>query len=232
MADGDWSGFADDAATCTTQPVGLLDNGRYTDTIRIMVAIQIGADRDAVELDGARAGVFATRLAELMGIYERPAGSRIDRALVGAVIGAAAGAGLAEQVAARPDAREPGEDTIFALLNALRESPRPTFEITRLAAIFGYERLAQLASASEPSLRRYAAQARVTPDPVAERIHYLAQLVAILRGSFNEFGIRRWFDRPHPALGGTAPVVLLGGEFDPADRGPRAAMDAALGLFA
>lgn len=196
------------------------------------MAIQVGSDPDAVQLDGARAGVFATRLAELMGIYERPAGSRIHRSLVGAVIGAAARAGLAEQVAARRDAREPGEDTILAFLDALRESPRPTFEITRLAAIFGYERLARLVSASEPSLRRYAAEARVTPDPVAERIHYLAQLVAILRGSFNEFGIRRWFDRPHPALGGSAPIALLGGEFDPADRGPRAAMDAALGLLA
>jgi len=215
-----------------TQPVGPLDNGHQTDTMRIVTTIQVDSDPVAVQLDGARAGVFATRLAELMGIYERPSGSRIDPALVGVVIGAAAGAGLAEQVAARPDAREPGEDTILALLNALRESPRPTFEITRLAAIFGYERLPEMVSASEPSLRRYAAGARVTPDPVAERIHYLVQLVAILRGSFNEFGIRRWFDRPHPALGGTAPVTLLGGEFDPADRGPRAAMDAALGLLA
>lgn len=200
--------------------------------MRIMVPIQVGSSPDAGQLDGARAGVFATRLAELMGIYERPTGSRIDRSLVGAVIGAAARAGLAEQVAARRDALVPGEDTIFALLNALRKSPRPTFEITRLVAIFGYERLARLASASEPSLRRYAAQTRVTPDPVAERIHYLAQLVAILRGSFNEFGIRRWFERPHPALGGSAPIALLDGEFDPADPGPRAAMDAALGLLA
>jgi hypothetical protein len=197
-----------------------------------MVEIQVDSDRDEVKLDGARAGVFATRLAELMGIVERPAGSRIDRAMVGAVIVASARAGLAEQVAARRDAREPDEDTILALLNALRESPRPTFEITRLAAIFGYERLARLVSASEPSLRRYAAEARVTPDPVAARIHYLAQLVAILRGSFNEFGIRRWFERPHAVLGGSAPIVLLGGEFDPADPGPRAAMDAALGLLA
>jgi uncharacterized protein (DUF2384 family) len=214
------------------QLVGLLDNGHQMDTIRTMVAIQTGADPVAIQLDGARAGVFATRLAELMGIYERPAGSRIDRALVGAVIASAARAGLAEQVAARQDALEPGEDTIIALLHALRESPRPIGEITRLAAIFGYERLARLVSASEPSLRRYASEARVTPDPVAERIHYLAQLVAILRGSFNEFGIRRWFERPHPALQGSAPIVLLGGEYDPADPGPRAVLDVALGLLA
>lgn len=195
------------------------------------MAIQMASASDTLELDAARAGVMATRLAQVMGIFERPAGTRIDRALIGSAIRAAAQAGLAEQVAARDDAAEPGERTTLAFLDALRNSPRPAGEIPALAAIFGYVPLGHLVGASEPSLRRYAAEDRTTPDPVAQRVHFIAQLIAVLRGSFNEFGIRRWFERPHPALGGSTPVALLGADFDPSDRGARATLDAALRLL-
>jgi hypothetical protein len=184
-----------------------------------------------MELDAARAGVLATRLAELMGIFERPDGTRIDRALVGEVIEAAAAAGLAEQVAARPDARDPGEDTIRALLAALIDSPRPAAEIAHLAPIFGYPVLGRLVGASVPSLRRYGGEGRRTPDAVAQRVHLLAQLVAVLRGSFNEFGIRRWFERPHPHLAGQEPGGLLARGLDPADPEAAAVLDAALLLL-
>lgn len=197
-----------------------------------MMTIQLGSESQALPLDGARAGVLATRLAELMGVFRRPDGARIDRGLVGSAIAAAARAGLAEQVAARGDAAEPGEETTLAFLDALQHSPRPADEIANLAAIFGYASLELLVGSSEPSLRRYAAESRATPDGVAERVHFVAQLVAIVRGSFNEFGIRRWFDRPHPALDGRAPASLLGGEFDPSDAGPRATLDAAVRLLA
>lgn len=196
-----------------------------------MVMVQLASEVRALPLDAARAGVFATRLAELMGIFARPTGSRIDRALVGSAIASAAGAGLAEQVAARPDAAEPGEPTILAFLDALRSSPRPASEIANLTAIFGYARLEGLLATSEPSLRRYAAGTRSVPDMVAQRVHFLAQLVAILRGSFNEFGIRRWFERPHPTLEGRAPASLLGAA-DPAEAGPQATLAAALQLLA
>jgi hypothetical protein len=196
-----------------------------------MTTLQLESSSQALSLDGARAGVLATRLAELMGVFERPAGARVDPALVGSAIEAAARAGLAEQVAAREDAAEPGESTILAFLEALRNSPRPAGEIQKLAEIFGHGILGQLAGTSEPSLRRYAAQERPTPDPIAQRIHFLAQLVAILRGSFNEFGIRRWFERPHPALQGRTPAALLRGEFDPSDAAARATLDAAMRLL-
>jgi len=165
-----------------------------------------------------------------MGVFDRPAAGRIDRRMVGLAIASAAQAGLAEQVAARPDAAEPGERTILAFLEALRNSPRPASEITRLSRIFGFPGLAGLVGASEPSLRRYAAATRPAPDPVAERVHFLAQLVAILRGSFNEFGIRRWFERPHPALENRAPRLLV--RADPAESGPQATLAAALQLLA
>jgi len=185
--------------------------------MRRTVTVQISSEAEAPQLDAARAGVVAARLAEVMGIFERPAGARIDRALVGSAIAAAAAAGLAETVAARDDAAEPGEQTTLAFLESLRNSPRPAGEIPALVGIFGYPALGHLVGTSEPSLRRYAAEDRTTPDPVALRVHYLAQIVAILRGSFNEFGIRRWFERPHPALEGRRPADLLVGDFDPSD---------------
>ncbi|OGO55370.1 MAG: hypothetical protein A2V85_02720 [Chloroflexi bacterium RBG_16_72_14] len=196
-----------------------------------MLAIRVASVQQRVELDAARSGVLATRLAELMGVFERPEGARVDRAMIGALIEAAADAGLAEQVAARPDARDPGEDTIRALLAALIDSPRPAAEIAHLAPIFGYPVLGRLVGASVPSLRRYGGEGRRTPDAVAQRVHLLAQLVAILRGSFNEFGIRRWFERPHPDLTGQAPGDLLARGLDPADPEAAAVVDAALRLL-
>jgi uncharacterized protein (DUF2384 family) len=184
-----------------------------------------------IRLDTARAGVLAVRLAEVMGLFERPEGRRIDRALVGSAIAAAAGEGLAEQVAARADAAEPGEDTIHAFLAALLASPRPTAEIAHLVPMFGYPGLGRLAGTSVPSLRRYATGDRRAPDAVAQRIHLVAELAAILRGSFNEFGIRRWFERPHPDLGGRPPATLLAGAADPSDAGAAAVLDAALRLL-
>jgi uncharacterized protein (DUF2384 family) len=195
------------------------------------MSVQMVSDMPQMVLDGPRAGVIATRLAQLMGLFVRPEGATIDRRLVGSAISAAARAGLAESVAFRADAREPSDRTILAFLDALRRSPRPAPEIVNLAAIFGYESLGRLVGASEPSLRRYAAENRTAPDPVALRVHFVAQLVSILRGSFNEFGIRRWFERRHPTLGGRTPADLLGFDFDPAEPRAQAAMDAAVQLL-
>lgn len=184
------------------------------------------------ELDAPRAAVIATRLAELMGLYEREHPRRIDRELVGEVIEAAAALGVAEQVAARADASLPGEATMHAFLDALLASPRPAPELERLLRIFGYERLEQLVGVSEQSLRRYAAEVRPAPDSVARRTHFLATVVAILRGSFNEFGIRRWFERPHPALSGQTPAQLLVPEVEPEDEPAQRVLAAALRLLA
>lgn len=184
-----------------------------------------------IELDGPRAGVLATRLAQLMGLHERPQGVRVDRALVGSVITAAARAGLAEDLAARHDAAEPSDETTLAFLEALRQSPRPAAEVSQLAEILGYASLGQMVGASEPSLRRYASGLRQTPDRIALRLHFVTQIVAILRGSFNEFGIRRWFERAHPALDGLAPATVLRGDFDPADPSAQATLDAAARLL-
>jgi len=185
----------------------------------------------AGSLDGPRAAVMATRLAEVMGLFERPAGVRIDRRTVGSAIAAAAQGGLAEEVASRADSAEPTDEKILAFLRALENSPRPSAEIAHLSAVIGLDQLSALVGASGSSLRRYTAETRDVPDPIAVRIHFVAELVAFLRGSFNEFGIRRWFSRQHPELHGQSPAQVLSGDWDPGDDRARSAATLAAGLL-
>ena len=173
-------------------------------------------------LDEARAAALAVRLAELMRVYRRPAGARLDRRTVDELADAVANAGIGQSVAVAGRFRGTGRTRLSsAVLAALEASPLPRAEIPALAELFGLERLSALTGAAVPSLRRYAAGERTTPDPVAHRIHFLARVVAILEGSYNEFGVRRWFDRPRAKLDGRAPADLLTGDWDPDDRGPR-----------
>jgi hypothetical protein len=67
------------------------------------------------------------------------------------------------------------------------------------------------------SLRRYAAKSRTIPDLVAARLHFLALVVGDLGGAYNDFGIRRWFERPRSQLDGKAPRQILRGPWTPDD---------------
>jgi len=107
----------------------------------------------------------------------------------------------------------------------LEMSPQPTGEWAPVVGTLGEDMLAELVGVSVSSVRRYAAGSRATPQDVAERLHFLALLIADLAGSYNDFGIRRWLHRPRTALGGKSPASLLG-EFDP--DGPDAAAVARL----
>jgi hypothetical protein len=178
------------------------------------------------QLDAPRAAVVAIRLADLMGLVAHQPGAPIDADKLARLAAAARQAGIAEGIAVS------GRVNPHRLLEALESSPLPEREINRLAAVLGYARLAELAAVSEPSLRRYAAGERQVPDPVAQRLHFLALLIAILRGSFNEFGIRRWFERQREALAGRSPAAVLRGDWSPDEPGPEAAMQLAVELLA
>jgi uncharacterized protein (DUF2384 family) len=178
------------------------------------------------QLDSSRAAVVVVRLADLMGLVTHSPGELIDGDTLRRVATAAARTGIAEQISLEEDI-DP-----YRLLEAMEVSPLPASEIGSLTAVLGYPRLAQLVGASDPSLRRYAAALRNTPDRVAQRIHFLALLTAILRGSFNDFGIRRWFSRPRVALDERAPADLLTGDWTPDDPDPQAAVGLAAQLLA
>ena len=108
----------------------------------------------------------------------------------------------------------PLSTAIDEMNDQIEMSPQPAGEWGPAIETLGEDLLAQLVSASPSSVRRYANQTRRTPQDVAERLHFIALLLADLAGSYNEFGMRRWFSRPRSALDGQSPAALLGGEFD------------------
>ena len=114
------------------------------------------------------------------------------------------------------------EELVRGVLDALRESPLTRYEWPALTKIFGAEELARLLRISESSLSRYANGSRATPDPVAERLHFIALIVGDLRGAYNEVGVRRWFHRRRTSLEGRAPIELLGDDWMPDEQGPEA----------
>lgn len=105
-------------------------------------------------------------------------------------------------------------------------SPVPDVELPKLDEVLGSERLARSVGVAGSSLRRYLSHDRETPDDVAKRGHVLACIVGDLAGSYNERGVRHWFERPRPQLDGRAPEEILRGTWDADD--PEVAKVAAL----
>jgi hypothetical protein len=124
------------------------------------------------------------------------------------------------------------ERTLEQLNLALEESPAPEFEWNRLAEVLGVELLGRLVGISVTSVRRYRANARATPDDVAERLHFLSLVVGDLAGAYNEIGVRQWFERKRAQLDGRTPLDSLKGRWKPAQPGPRRVQDLARALVA
>ena len=81
--------------------------------------------------------------------------------------------------------------------------------------------LGRLLAISPSSVRRYKDRARITPDAVAARLHFLALVVGDLAGTYNEIGIRRWFDRSRAPLDHRSPADVLQKEWAPGQPGPQ-----------
>ena len=109
-------------------------------------------------------------------------------------------------------------DSVEQLVAVLDESPAPASEWSPMRAVFGDDVLGDLLGIAPASLRRYAAAERATPQATAERLHWLAMVVSDLAGSYNDFGMRRWFERPRTQLGGKSPRALLGARWTPDDK--------------
>lgn len=106
---------------------------------------------------------------------------------------------------------------IARLDDALTASPLPDRELPELLRVFGRDDLADLVGTSVVSLGRYQAGTRRWPDRLAARIHWFALVLADLAGAYNEFGIRRWFERRRTQMGDRSPREVLGPEWDPGD---------------
>jgi hypothetical protein len=167
----------------------------------------------------------ATRViaqADAMGLLGDLGISRLDLPIMRTVTQRIADAGIGRDVQAAFAAADSDVDIdglLERLGQALDESPAPAFEWAALTTLFEADALARLLQISPASLRRYAGAERTTPDAVADRLHFVATLVGLLAGSYNEIGIRRWFARRRQQLGGLAPVELLKGRWSSDDDG-------------
>jgi uncharacterized protein (DUF2384 family) len=106
-------------------------------------------------------------------------------------------------------------EALTAMNDQIEMSPLPAGEWGPAIGTLGEDLLAKILGISTSSVRRYHAGNRHTPQDIAERLHFVALLLADLAGSYNEYGLRRWFTRPRTALDNRRPVDLLGEDFDP-----------------
>jgi hypothetical protein len=142
--------------------------------------------------------------------------------------------GLASDSAARLATGKPsaGELSRYldAALLALDESPVPSAELTKLNSTLGHEWVAALLEISAASLQRYQNGDRQVPDAIAERAHFLTSVTSALEGIYNEFGVRRWFERSRSAFDGQTARQLLGQGWAPNDEAARRVLAAAESL--
>jgi hypothetical protein len=179
----------------------------------------------------------ASRRAEAMGLVEPAAVTNADPAAVHLLASRVRRAGIATAAADElHNVEAPNASEVAALLEtlikALEASPVPKFEWASLGRVFGAEDLSTLINVSVSSLKRYQSGDRDTPDDVAARLHFLALVVGDLAGSYNDIGVRRWFQRKRTLLDGRAPAALLKGNWDPDDEGPMRVRELARELIA
>ena len=179
----------------------------------------------------------ASRRAEAMGLVEPAAVTNAEPAAVHLLASRVRRAGIATAAADQlHNVEAPNAGEVAALLEtlikALEASPVPKFEWASLGRVFGAEDLSTLINVSVSSLKRYQSGERETPDDVAARLHCLALVVGDLSGSYNDIGVRRWFQRKRTLLDGRAPAALLKGNWDPDDEGPMRVRELARELIA
>ncbi len=122
------------------------------------------------------------------------------------------------------------ERVLRRVFDELGQSPVPATEWRSVLDRLSPDLVTKLVGVSPASVRRYAGGARPTPDAVAERLHFLALVTADLAGSYNDFGIRRWFERPRPQLDMRSPAQLLRGEWHADNEGPQRVRELARAL--
>ena len=109
-------------------------------------------------------------------------------------------------------------DSVEQLVAVLDESPAPATEWAPMRAVFGDDVLGDLLGIAPASLRRYAAASAPRPSPPPSGCIGWRWWCRDLAGSYNDFGMRRWFERPRTQLGGKSPRALLGARWTPDDK--------------
>lgn len=162
--------------------------------------------------------VQAVRLiarAEAMGLIESRAVQPLATPLLQEALRELGAAGIGRELFMTRAAVD--EESLTRLNVMVAASPHPLTEWDAISSVLGADLTADLVGVSSSSIRRYAAGMRPTPDPVAHRLHFLAMVVADLKGSYSDYGVRRWFDRPRSAIDGLRPRDVLSDSWTPED---------------
>ncbi|KKR46662.1 MAG: hypothetical protein A3A97_00110 [Candidatus Terrybacteria bacterium RIFCSPLOWO2_01_FULL_40_23] len=67
----------------------------------------------------------------------------------------------------------------------------------------------------------YDADPQNAPVEVIKRFNFVTKIVFLLEGSYNDFGIQRWFLRKRAQLDDASPLEILKGDWDPQDPEPQ-----------
>jgi hypothetical protein len=106
----------------------------------------------------------------------------------------------------------------------------PAARLAKLSSILSHELLVGMLEISPASLRRYQNGEREAPDAIAEKAHFLMSIIAALEGTYNEFGVRRWFERPRSIFNGRTARQLLSRPWTSSDESARRVLAAAESL--
>jgi hypothetical protein len=173
------------------------------------------------------------RRADAMGLLDEPI-QELSAEVVRRVAKSLSKRGLASDLAARLTTAAPSRDEFVryldAALLALDESPVPAAELAKLNSMLGHEVLVGMLDISAASLQRYENGDREAPDSIAERAHFLTSVIAALEGTYNDFGVRRWFERPRSVFNGRTARQLLSRRWMPSDESVRRILTAAESL--
>lgn len=93
--------------------------------------------------------------------------------------------------------------------NRQPDTPTATDKFNKLSNIFGQGRLVRLMHTRSHLLQGFLAGEQPLGSRYAARLDFLYEVVHDLEGSYNAFGINRWFERPRVQLGRHAPNDLL-----------------------
>lgn len=164
-------------------------------------------------------GVRLVSLAETLELVPRATNGGVERDQVSEAMETFAKLGVGRRSAVLGRGLTAGRlaEVLSGALEAIEESPLPAYEWHPLTKLLGEEPLAKLVGTSVSSVRRYGTGERPTPDDVAARLHTIALIAADLAGSYNDFGVRRWFQRSRSVLGQASPSEVLAGAWSPDD---------------
>ena len=187
----------------------------------IMTMLRITSVDPALDRPGLRstAANLVRRALGLGMLSDRREISRLDLRLLGDIAREASAAGIGQHAAlgliglSEPIADL--EDRMRQLDEAIAASPVPDRELRELLRVYDDDVLGAMLGVSRASVRRYATGSRSVPDDVAGRIHFVALVSSDLAGSYNDYGLRRWWERPRTALDGRSPRTALGSRWDP-----------------